>query len=39
MDAVFVLCYSIIMLNVDLHSSRVKKSMTMEVGSNWKCVH
>ena len=31
-DAVFVLAYSIIMLNVVLHSTKVKESMTLQVG-------
>ena len=30
-DAVYVLCYAILMLNTDQYSSQVKKRMTLEV--------
>ena len=30
-DAVFVLCYAILMLQTDLHSSKLKQRMSLEV--------
>ena len=32
-DAVFVLCYAILMLHTDLHNSRLKQKMSLEVVS------
>ena len=30
-DAVYVLCYAIMMLNTDLHSARIKQRMCLDV--------
>ena len=34
-DAVFVLCYAILMLHTDLHSTKLKQKMSLEVRNEY----